>query len=191
MAVVDWDTVNQAGLEQTIHLLSTNHDYMVRAAVQNNPTAVKAALGITDRIDMASLVDLVLALDAEEQHTALDVPYLEGKNAVMDMAFGTMAEELRTKGLLGDSSEGGPQKFVLAALGLASVASAFFANQTAQKQADAAATAADQAARDQAAARAIERAATQHRMDAIKKAVPWMIVILVILALIIAKALQP
>lgn len=182
--------VSEAGVEQTIHLLSTNRYYRVRAVVLNNPQGVRDALGITQRISDEDLIELVLALDAEEQDVALAVPYIQGIDQTTDMAYGTMVEELRTSGMLGSDAGNGAQAFLGVALGLATVAQAYFTNQAAQQQQDAIQEAAAWQAVQQANAQAEAKAAEQAQLDALKKAAPWAGAVLIILALILYKLFQ-
>lgn len=193
MASIDWDTVTSAGTRQTLDLLTSNHRYLVMMVVRNNPVAVAELLEIKGhRPGVDTLTELILVMDEEEQTELLNsVPYIQGQNPELDKAFAIMAEEARAAGMQGASGSHGPQKFVVAAvLALAGAAQAYLGMKSEQERADAAEHAEAMEARAEANAKAAAQAKAKQRLASLKKALPWVAVIVIIAILIGHKVLQ-
>lgn len=162
----------------------------VSMAVKNNPLAVAKNLGIRPGGSDGPMVQLLMAMDDEELFEVLDVPYIVGKDPIMDGVYNQMMQRMLEAGGAG-LENAGPDRFVgLAVAGLFGVASAFTSIQSgkdAQKSANAVAVAEYEAA---ANAQLQADAAARARKAKLKKLAPWAIAVLVVIILLIYRSRQ-
>lgn len=170
--------------EAELDLLTTSGAYLVWTTVRNNPQAVAANLGeprmkVADSHHLVELFELVKALDAEEQATVLDVPWVRGTDAQQDAAFDlamTMGKEA-----------GGGLKFAPLVAGIMAAVStvAGVIGQQGAQQAAIRAEAAQAVAEAEAAGKA--EAAKAQRKALIRKWWPIAVAVLAILLILILR----